>query len=206
MERRWLVVGLGNPGDRYRRNRHNIGFMFADFLADRLGAPGFTRQRTIQGEKSSCRHQGDQIILLKPETYMNLSGHAVSAACAYYKILPRETVICYDDVDIPLGSLRIRVKGSAGGHNGVASIIEQVGASFVRLRLGIGPDGDRSRAGLAGYVLSDFHPDEQQALTDVFDGAFGALKLILAGKTNEAMNRYNRRIAPDKAADDDSER
>jgi len=192
---RWLVVGLGNPGSEYARNRHNVGFMFADHLLRVCGGGNFTFQRAVQGYRATTNLGRVPILLLKPDTYMNLSGHAVQGACSYFKILSEHTVICYDDVDIPFGTFRIRDKGSAGGHRGLASIIEQVGPEVVRIRFGIRPAAGR-RGNLVGFVLSDFHPDELTALAECFDQSRGALQLIVAGRMDRAMNKFNKRAAP----------
>ena len=190
---RWLVAGLGNPGRKYEQTRHNVGFMLVDRL-DRLHAGGgFGYQRGLKAYRSRIRIGGTDVILLKPDTYMNLSGVSVRAAASYFKILPQRTVICYDDVDISCGLLRIRVRGSAGGHRGMASVIEQLGDDrFVRLRLGIRPDGGW-RGDLAGFVLAAFRSDEHDLIQRVLERAGEALELIVSGRVEEAMNRYNGR-------------
>lgn len=193
---RWLVAGLGNPGSEYARNRHNVGFLFLDYLLQRLAAGSFSHQRAIQGERATARLKRTPLLLLKPQTFMNLSGASVQAALAYFKILSEHTVICYDDVDIPFGTFRIRLKGSSGGHRGIASIIEHLGPAFVRLRFGIKPEHGRT-SNLANFVLSDFHQDELTALSGLFDEAFEALKLVVNGRGSLAMNKYNRRVKPD---------
>ena len=189
----WLVAGLGNPGAEYACNRHNVGFLFLDYVAERLSAGSFTGQRALQGRRVTARLAGRSLLLLKPETYMNLSGASVAAALSYFKILSERAVICYDDVDIPFGSFRIRLKGSSGGHRGLESIIGHVGPDVVRLRFGIKPACGR-RGRLADFVLSDFASSELQCLRDdIFPEAFDALKMIVSGRAAMAMNRYNRR-------------
>ncbi len=167
---RWLVTGLGNPGREYERNRHNVGFMFLDYVLKELGGGNFASQKALQGQRVSIQMGKTPLLLLKPGTFMNLSGYSVQAASSYFKILSEKTVICYDDVDIPFGTFRIRVKGSAGGHRGISSILEQMGPDFVRLRLGIKPEDGR-RGNLAGFVLSDFRQEDMEALNEVF-GSF----------------------------------
>ena len=187
-----LVVGLGNPGGKYSRNRQNVGFMFLDYLMDRLEGGSFSFQKALNGSRAKLRLSSEPIILLKPDTYMNRSGFSVSAAASYFKILSENIVICYDDVDIPFGNFRIRLKGSSGGHRGIASIIEQLGSRFVRIRIGIAPD-DGKRGNLAGFVLSDFRDHELDVLKEVFDEIYRALEMIVAGRVSRAMNEFNRR-------------
>ena len=192
MSEKWLVVGLGNPGNRYEVNRHNAGFLFMDYLADRLEAGKFNYQKGVSGNRLITRIGRVSTVLLKPDTFMNLSGHSVQKAISFFKILSENTVICYDDVDIPLGTFRVKYKGSAGGHNGLASIIEHVGPSVIRIRIGVGTDSPRS-GGLAGYVLGDFSQDELNLLAGLFDDMFKALRMILSGNVSRAMNSYNRK-------------
>ena len=197
----FLVVGLGNPGREYDGTRHNVGFMFVEHLAEAFGGGGFTYQKALQGYRCRIRMGGADVVLLKPDTFMNLSGFSVQATASYFKILSQRTVICYDDVDIPCGLLRIRVRGSSGGHRGMASIIEQMGDDqFVRFRFGIRP-ADGRRGNLAGFVLSDFSSDEQALLPDLFGQAREAVGLVVAGRVSEAMNRYNRKPAAVPAPD-----
>ena len=205
MNDRWLVVGLGNPGREYEYNRHNVGFLFLDYLIQKLNGGNFTYQKALQGKRASVQMRRFPLMLLKPETYMNLSGHSVQAACSYFKILSENTVICYDDVDIPFGTFRIRVKGSSGGHRGIASIIEQMGAQFIRIRFGIRPTEGHT-GNLAGFVLSDFRQDELDGLGELFDKAYKAIGLIVAGRADKAMNMFNRRpIKPKPKPDEKAE-
>ena len=203
MDDRWLIAGLGNPGREYQYNRHNVGFLFLDYLIQKLKAGNFTYQKALQGQRASAQMRRFPLMLLKPDTYMNLSGHSVQAACSYFKILSQHTVICYDDVDIPFGTFRIRVKGSSGGHRGIASIIEQMGAQFIRIRFGIRPTEGRT-GNLAGFVLSDFRQEELDGLGELFDKAYKALGLIVAGRADKAMNMFNRRPKKPKAKADEA--
>jgi len=183
----FLVVGLGNPGREYDGTRHNVGFMFVEHLAEAFGGGGFTYQKALQGYRCRIRMGGADVVLLKPDTFMNLSGFSVQATASYFKI--------------PCGLLRIRVRGSSGGHRGMASIIEQMGDDqFVRFRFGIRP-ADGRRGNLAGFVLSDFSSDEQALLPDLFGQAREAVGLVVAGRVSEAMNRYNRKPAAVPAPD-----
>src|SRR6478609_2606086 len=150
----WLVVGLGNPGSEYSGNRHNIGFMVVDELARGLRAGSF---RTKFGAELSESSLGDtRLVLLKPQQYMNLSGQAVQQSSAFYKIAPAQTLVVHDEIDLPYETLRLKVGGGHGGHNGLRSIHEHIGADYLRLRAGVGKPGsagDRER--VVNHVLSD---------------------------------------------------
>lgn len=192
MSERWLVAGLGNPGSKYQVNRHNAGFLFLDYMAARLKAGTFNFQKALQGGKTTGKIGSVPVVLLKPDTFMNLSGHSVQGAISFFKILSENTIICYDDVDIAFGTFRIKNKGSAGGHNGLASVIDHIGPSVVRLRIGVGTDRPRS-GGLAGYVLGDFSREELDNLADLFDDMYKALRMVVSGNVARAMNSYNRK-------------
>lgn len=152
-----LVVGLGNPGYEYRNTRHNVGWMVLDALAERLNV-GFSRSR-FRGDLAEVRLDGRRVLLLKPTTYMNLSGESVSSICRFFKIEPREMLVVLDDLDLPLGKIRLRLKGGSAGHKGLISIEEHVGTSdFPRLRIGIGRP--ERKEDVVRYVLSPFEEDE----------------------------------------------
>ncbi|MBC7326778.1 aminoacyl-tRNA hydrolase [bacterium] len=178
-----LVVGLGNPGRLYQRTRHNAGFMLLSRLARRKGLR-FNRKR--------CRSriaEGEGIILAKPYTYVNLSGKAVKCLLEQYDISPQEMLVICDDVALPLGRIRIRRKGSDGGHNGLRSIINEIGTQdFPRLRIGIGNEGIRD---LVEFVLSEFNEDEMKILDKVLDVSVEAVNCILEEGIDQAMNKYN---------------
>lgn len=149
----WLLVGLGNPGDKYKNNRHNIGFMAIDGIADGHGFPAFRAK--FQGEMSEGRIDGEKVVLLKPRTYMNESGQSVGQAIKFYKIAPERVVVFHDELDLEPGKCKVKVGGGVAGHNGLKSIKAHLGtADFCRVRLGIGHPGDKNR--VSGYVLSDF--------------------------------------------------
>lgn len=150
----WLVVGLGNPGAEYAATRHNIGFMAVDALA---GAASFSSK--FQGLVANVSIEGKKVILLKPQTYMNLSGRSVQAAMAFYKIPPAQVIVLHDELDLPLGKLRIKRGGGANGHNGLKDIDQMVGADYWRIRLGIGHPGDKAR--VHDHVLTRFGAQEQ---------------------------------------------
>jgi peptidyl-tRNA hydrolase, PTH1 family len=191
---KWLIVGLGNPGRQHRGNRHNIGFMALDRLAAKHSLSlGRVQQKAIVGDGRILNHP---VILAKPQTYMNLSGDAVGPLANYYKIPPEQLLIIFDELDLPFGTLRLREKGGAGGHNGMRSIINHVGQNFPRLRLGIGrPPG---RMAPAAYVLQDFSAADQPLLDQILDEGVTAVETILREGINLAMTRHNGVINADR--------
>ncbi len=185
----FLVVGLGNPDRKYAFTRHNSGFLCVDLLAQKHS---FTVQklkfRSLLGDAVIGRHR---CLVMKPQTYMNLSGEAVRDAAAFYKIPPERILVLFDDISLDVGKLRIRRKGTDGGHNGIKNIIYHLGSDqFPRIKIGVGkkphPDYD-----LADWVLSEFKKDEEKPLRDALENACAAVELLLDGKIDEAMNRYN---------------
>lgn len=184
----YLLVGLGNPGREYRDSRHNAGFMIIDRLAVDLGVK-LTRvqNRALIG---SGVMGGAKIVLAKPQTFMNLSGEAVSGLVRFYKIPHEKLLVIHDDIDLPFGVLRMRPGGGSAGQKGVQSIIERIGTQdFPRLRFGIGrPAGSK---GGAGYVLNHFHAEEQKELPFLIDAAAAAVRLFVSDGLEAAMNRYN---------------
>ncbi len=184
-----IIVGLGNPGAEYELTRHNAGFLAVDNIATRLGARiDRARFRALVGEVSWAGHR---VLLLKPQTFMNLSGESVREAAAFYKIPPENVIVICDDVNFDVGRLRVRAKGSDGGHNGIKNIIYQLQAdSFPRVRVGVGvkphPDYD-----LAAWVLSPFSKEEQATLAASFDRIFNGIELILNGNLPAAMQNCN---------------
>lgn len=184
----YLIVGLGNPGRRYRNNRHNIGFMVVDALARRVGS-SFTRHQS-QALLTDGRIDGSRVYLAKPQTYMNRVGDSVGPLARYYRIPPASVVVVYDDLDLPLGSLRLRGGGGSGGHRGVESILQSLGGeAFPRLRLGIGrPPG---RMDPADFVLEDFHPDEAEAVQRAIGRAVDCLQEFVRLGLERAMTRFN---------------
>lgn len=185
----WIIAGLGNPGMTYANTRHNAGFMGIDRLSEETGISVKTmRFRSDCGDGTVG---GKRCLLMKPTTFMNLSGEAVSAAAAFYKIPPERVLVLYDDITLPPGKLRIRRKGSAGGHNGMKSIIALLGSEeFPRIRIGVGakprPDYD-----LADWVLSKFTEEETAALRPALENAAKAAELIVQGKIDAAMSSYS---------------
>ncbi|MCA9972860.1 MAG: aminoacyl-tRNA hydrolase [Anaerolineales bacterium] len=184
---RVLIVGLGNPGRTYARNRHNVGFMAVERLAARHGvAFGTTRSKALVGDG---RILDRSVILAKPQTYMNASGDAVGPLANYFKLAPENVLVVYDELDLPFGTIRLREQGGAGGHNGMKSILNHLGQGFPRVRLGIGrPPG---RMAPAAWVLRDFGADEQPVLDDLLDEAVRAIETWLTDGIQLAMSRHN---------------
>jgi PTH1 family peptidyl-tRNA hydrolase len=184
----FLLVGLGNPGREFRDNRHNAGFMTIDRLGARLDAGSLKLQS--KALVASGLYQDRKLILAKPQTYMNLSGQAVSGLLNFYKIPITNLMVISDDIDIPFGTVRIRASGGAGGQRGMNSIIEQLGSKdFPRLRIGIGrPPG---RMDPAAYVLQDFSKEDLKLLPEVLGRAEQAVLEFVVNGLNAAMNKYN---------------
>ena len=184
-----LIVGLGNPGETYRDTRHNIGFMVLDEIARRMGA-AFREEKRWSG--LVAKYTGGY--LLKPLTFMNDSGRAVQAVGHFYKAVPAQTLVVYDDVDLPLGRLRFRTSGSAAGHNGIRSLISSLGSDeFPRLKVGIAPeDGRPAGERMVGHVLGKFRAEEQPALQVVIQRAADAVLSAVDRGLEAAMNVFNR--------------
>lgn len=183
-----IIAGLGNPTKQYEGTRHNVGFSVIYRLADKYNIKmNIARHKALIGTGVIA---GEKVMLVMPQTYMNLSGEAVGEIMRYYKAEPSDLIITYDDIDLDVGKLRIRAKGSAGGHNGMKSIIAHVGSEeFDRVRVGIGhkpPEFD-----LADYVLSRFGKDELPLIRDAVDKAADAVEVIIRSGVEAAMNKYN---------------
>ena len=193
-----LVVGLGNPGGRYERTRHNVGFDAVDLLAKRHGLQWEMAPRGIEALVANWRLGG--VILAKPLTFMNLSGGAVVGLLQFYKIELPDTLVIVDEVQLDTGRLRIRPEGSAGGHNGLKSLIASLGThAFPRLRIGVGR-GD-ARRDLADHVTARFEPEERSVIEDAIARAADAAELFVAEDLAPAMNRYNRKTDDGKTED-----
>ena len=185
----YLIVGLGNPGGKYDGTRHNTGFMAVDRIAEKAGVK--IDRLKFKGLCARAQVGGKSALLLKPSTFMNLSGQSVQEAMGFYKLPPERVFILFDDISLPVGRMRIRMKGSDGGHNGMKNIIYLSGKdTFPRIKIGIGakpnPGWD-----LADWVLSRFTAQEAKSLSEVFDRAAEAVELMANGKGAEAMNRFN---------------
>jgi PTH1 family peptidyl-tRNA hydrolase len=186
---RFLVAGLGNPGEKYAGTRHNAGFMALDYIAQKAGAE--IGRLKFKGLCGDAVIGGQKVLLLKPGTYMNLSGQSVTEAMGFYKLPPERVIVLYDDISFPPGRLRIRLKGSDGGHNGMKNIIYLTGKdTFPRIRLGVGDRPDR-RWDLADWVLSRFSEEEFRLFSQAVEHAAEALELMVQGRAGEAMNRFN---------------
>jgi len=185
----YLVVGLGNPGAKYEGTRHNAGFMAIDYMAEQAGVR--IDRLKFKGLCARANIGGKNVLLLKPGTYMNLSGQSVVEAMQFYHIPPEQVIVLYDDINFPPGKLRIRLKGSDGGQNGMKNIIYLTGSDHIpRIRLGTGDRPDR-RYDLADWVLSRFSPDDLKHFQEAVIHANDAVALMVQGKASEAMNRYN---------------
>jgi PTH1 family peptidyl-tRNA hydrolase len=184
---KYLIAGLGNPGRSYKGNRHNIGFMVVDRLAEKYGIRlGRVQLKAIIGEG---RIGERSVILVKPQAYMNLSGDSIGPLAKYYKVPLENVLVIYDEIDLPFGTLRLRSKGGSGGHNGMKSVIQHLGQDFPRLRLGIGrPSG---RMPPAAYVLQDFGKDEVPVLLELIDSAIATIETYLDEDVDLAMTRHN---------------
>ena len=185
----WLIVGLGNPGREYERSRHNCGFRALDLLAESLNCK--VDKLKFQGLYTQVSYNGKKLFLLKPQTYMNLSGRSVLQLSAYFNIPPQRIIVMFDDISLVPGRLRVRSDGSAGGHNGIKSIIQELGSQeFPRVKIGVGakpsPDYD-----LADWVLSSFSAIEEKALAPALKNAGNAALAIIDHGVPEAANRYN---------------
>lgn len=186
----YLIAGLGNPGKQYEGSRHNAGFASVDILADKLGIS--INENKHKGLCGKGIIGGEKVILLKPQTYMNLSGESLRAASDFYKIEPENIIVIYDDIDLAVGHLRVRTKGSAGGHNGIKSIIAHLGTQeFPRVRVGVGAKPDRMD--LADYVLGRFSQVERPVMEEAFETAAQAAIAIVEEGIDKAMNRFNGR-------------
>ncbi len=185
----WLVVGLGNPGKEYTRTRHNCGFRAIDALAEHLGCK--IDKSKFQGLYGQTDYNAKRLYLLKPLTFMNLSGHSVLQLSAYFNIPPQRIIVLFDDISLPVGRLRVRANGSAGGHNGIKSLIAELGSSdFPRVKIGVGAKPEPERD-LADWVLSSFSTSEEKELSSALENAAQATLCLIENGVQEAANRYN---------------
>ena len=187
-----LLVGLGNPGPRYAGNRHNIGFMAVDaivrrhsFSSIRERFHALTAEGTIDGEK---------VLAMAPQTFMNDSGRAVQAAMQFYKLQPSDIIVIYDEIDLPLGKVKAKRGGGAGGHNGIRSIDAHIGADYWRIRLGVGHPGQKEL--VKGYVLMDFFKDEHALVEAMLEAVTAAIPLMIAGDGGRFMNKVSLTLNP----------
>ena len=185
----WLVVCLGNPGKQYENTRHNIGFLTADELERREGVKvNKLKYRALTGE---MKIGGERVLVMKPQTYMNLSGEAVKLAGGFYKIPPERVIVISDDVSLPLGKLRIRANGSAGGHNGLKNIIAHLGTdAFPRIKVGVGAPAHPEHE-MVDWVIGNFTPAEKKVVADAVAKAADAIECLIAKGVSEAQNKFN---------------
>jgi PTH1 family peptidyl-tRNA hydrolase len=189
-----MVVGLGNPGLQYEFSRHNIGFKIIDNLALNIETE-FKRVKSYDSLVSRGKLMNHKLILVKPQTYMNLSGESVSKIVSYYRISFPDLLIVYDDLNLELGQIRIRKRGSAGGHKGVESIIQYLNSEDIpRLRIGIGKPSINSNFDYASYVLSNFNNNEKDKISEVIQLSTEAIKTVIEDGLEKAMRKYNRKL------------
>ena len=184
-----MVVGLGNPGSQYEKTRHNVGFWLLDQLA--ASCADLRVESKFQAEVGTLKFGGRRVALLKPTTYMNLSGQAVGAYARYYKIQPAAILVVHDELDLAPGTVRLKRGGGHGGHNGLRDITAQIGAEFLRLRLGIGHPGSADK--VVEYVLGNPPTDDRLAIEDAISRGLLVMPEIVAGQTDKIMNQLNRR-------------
>lgn len=182
----YLVIGLGNPGDEYKNTRHNVGFDVIDLMAGKYNVS--VNRVKFKGIYGEINISSQKVILLKPSTYMNLSGECVRQAASFYKIPNENIIIIYDDISLDVGKLRIRSKGSAGGHNGIKSIIESMASDiFPRIKIGVG----QPEKALIPYVLGRFSKEDRMLVEKTFEASIKAIETIIAKGSTEAMNEFN---------------
>ncbi|MFT4742499.1 MAG: PTH1 family peptidyl-tRNA hydrolase [Yoonia sp.] len=191
-----LIVGLGNPGAKYARNRHNIGFMAVDEIA---AAHGFSPWRAkFQGQVSEGRIGSDKVILLKPETFMNLSGQAVGEAARFHKIDPADVIVFHDELDLAPAKIRVKTGGGHAGHNGLRSIHQHIGPDYDRVRMGVGHPGHKDA--VAGYVLRDFPKADADWLDDELRGISDGVAHLVAGESAKFLNTIGLRLTPARSS------
>ena len=187
-----IIAGLGNPGSEYRLTRHNLGFRVVDFLAESEGV-SWKKESGFEADLARVSVCGRSILLVKPLTFMNESGRSLNLLCRYYKMPPEALVVICDEVQLPLGGVKITLKGSVGGHNGIESVLERIGEGFVRYRLGIGPKSN-SKISLKNFVLGKFRPDEEEIVNKKMADYLAGLKLLVDSGPILAMNQINQKI------------
>jgi peptidyl-tRNA hydrolase, PTH1 family len=204
-----LIVGLGNPGPEYQATRHNAGFWFVDVLAREHGGR-FARERKLKGESAEVQIAGRRIRLLKPTTYMNLSGEAVQAAVSYYKIPIEHVLVAYDELDLPPGRVQLRFDGGSAGHNGIGNVIEHLGPKFWRLRFGVGHPRDRAqpagRKPVIDHVLDRADAADEAQILETIGEAAAMIPVILEQGAERAKNQLHRRKAADASAQEVKDR
>lgn len=189
-----VIVGLGNPGDRYSLTKHNVGYIIVDMLAAKVGA-SFKYENKFKSQISQINYEGEKVLLVKPETFMNLSGEALRALSDFYKLSNKDFLVVYDDVSMDLGSVRLRDKGSDGGHNGIKSIIFHLKTQeFDRMKIGIGPQPHEMP--LEAYVLQNFSKDQIEKLKEVVDYSIDAIIFYLKNDILKTQSKFNKKLFP----------
>ena len=193
MEQLHLIVGLGNPGRNYSRTRHNVGFMLADLLAERWKAGDWAVRKKFKSRVARVERDGRQVILAQPQTFMNLSGEAVGALVTFYRVPPARLLVAVDDADLPVGEIRLRARGSSGGHHGLENIEQHLGTrDYPRLRIGIGRTGPADgRREITGHVLAPFSGADMLLMQRVLAAAAGQVECWLDAGIEQAMNEFN---------------
>ncbi|MFC1673300.1 aminoacyl-tRNA hydrolase [Pseudomonadota bacterium] len=192
----YLVVGLGNPGEKYARNRHNIGFMAADEIVRRHSFSPYRSK--FQGEVAEGKIGTEKVLVLKPQTFMNESGRSVQELVTFYKIAPEDILVLHDELDLAPGKLRVKRGGGHAGHNGLRSIHAHVGEGYGRVRLGIGHPGHRDR--VTGHVLKDFAKADQDWLVPILDAVADYIDLVIAEKDSDFMTRVAQAVNPPRSS------
>ena len=195
-----LIAGLGNPGAQYRNNRHNVGFMAADAIARRHSFSPWSRK--FKGEIAEGSLAGEKVLLLKPQTFMNLSGESVGEAMRFYKLGPADVVVIHDELDLAAGKIRLKAGGGHGGHNGLRSIDAHCGKDYRRLRIGIGHPGDKAR--VHGHVLGDFAKADAEWLDPLLEAIAAHADLLARGEDSTFMNRVTLATGGGKAGKDEA--
>jgi len=190
-----LIAGLGNPGPRYRATRHNLGFRAIDALAEKCGVPATAFRDRFHGQVAPARLGDTELLLLRPQTFMNESGRSVQAACTFYKIKPSELLVAHDELDLPLSDVRLKKGGGDGGNRGIRSVSAALGPDYVRIRLGIGRPPPDFRGDPADFVLQAFASAELSAVEQMLARATEAVSLVTSLGLEKAMNRINQRPA-----------
>ena len=190
-----LIAGLGNPGPRYQATRHNLGFRVVDELARQCGVPASAFRERFHGEIASARLGDEELLLLRPQTFMNDSGRSVQAACTFYKLKPSELIVAHDELDLPFGELRLKKGGGDGGNRGIRSVTAALGPDYIRIRLGIGRPPPDFRGDPADFVLQAFASAEQAGVDQMLSRATEAVSLLTTLGLEKAMNGINQRPA-----------
>ena len=186
---KWLIVGLGNPGKKYENTRHNVGFQSVQYIAEKLKTK--INRSKFHALTSVCDIENEKVMLMLPQTFMNESGIAVEEAASFYKINPENIIVIFDDISLDPGTIRIKSKGSSGGHNGLKSIQGMLDSEdYQRIKIGTGDRTDKE-SDLADWVLGQLTDSEKKLITNRFEDIFSSVKLMVSGNTEKAMNQYN---------------